>query len=278
MDGVAIDWQRDGEGRPIFVVGSTVYYPRAFSKLLRRRFELVFIDGRHFMPEYSPDHGRLESVDLSTFAQDVERVREVLGYERIIILGHSIHGQIALEYAHSYRERVAGVVLIGAVPFAFEEFVEEADSLWQTVASDERKRLMESRRATLDAVLAAAPAPRSFAVEYDHLSPLYWADPAFDAGGLLAGLENGPAFPRLVASLPSREAALARLERIEVPILLILGKLDFVVPYTTWEGLLSEVEEDDALEYHLLVQAGHNPQTEVPEQFDPILIDWSSRL
>lgn len=96
------------------------------------------------------------------------------------------------------------------------------------------------------------------------------------ASGLLAGLENGPAFPRLVASLPSREEALARLEQLEAPILLILGKSDFAVPYTAWEGLLSDIEGGSDLEHHLLEQAGHNPQTRLPR--NSILIGWASGL
>lgn len=56
------------------------------------------------------------------------------------------------------------------------------------------------------------------------------------------------------------------MERVQAPTLLVLGKLDFAVPYTAWEELIEGVESVD---YVLLPEDSHNPQTE----FDPILIE-----
>lgn len=267
-------WVREGSGLPIFVLGSAVYYPKAFSRHLRNHFQLVFIDGRHFVPAYTPGRERLAAINLATFADDVEAVRQALGYERIVVAGHSIHGQIALEYADRYAERTSEVVLIAAVPFAFAEFAADADRVWQELASDERKSVMAARLAIRDDVLAGTPQTRRFAADYNLRGPLYWADPQYDATTLLEGLENGPAFARLAATLPSPEQARARLERISAPILLVLGKLDFAIPYTVWEELIRGVPN---VEYYLLAQDSHNPQTESADRFDPILIRWLSR-
>jgi proline iminopeptidase len=148
----------------MFVLGSAVYYPRAYSAELRRHFELVFIDGRHFVPGYAPPADVLSQVDLGTFADDVEAVRQALGYGEIIVVGHSVHGQIALEYADRYPESTSRVVLIGAVPYRFSDFAGANDRVWEELASPERRTLLEARLATLDEVVAAAPATRSFAV------------------------------------------------------------------------------------------------------------------
>ena len=139
------------------------------------------------------------------------------------------------------------------------------------MASPERRALLEARLATLDEVVAAAPPTRSFAVDYHHRSPVFWADPEYDATALLAGLENGPAFDRLVGTLPHRAAARARLERITAPILLVLGRLDFAIAYTAWEEL---IEGLDGIDYVLMEEDSHNPQTESPDRFDPILTGW----
>lgn len=271
VDGAELTWVREGDGPPVFVLGSAIYYPRAYSQELRRHFELVFVDGRHFVPDYAPDGEALREVDLSTFAHDVDVVRRALGYGRVSVIGHSIHGQIALEYADRYPESVSSLVLVAAVPYSFSELAEENERVWEELATPERRAVLAERLETLQEVVAVAPPTRSFATDYAHRSPIYWADPEYDASSLLAGLENGPAFSRLAGTLPSREAARARLERIEPPVLLVLGKLDFAVAYTAWEELIEGLE---GVDYVLLEEDGHNPQTESPDRFDPILIRW----
>jgi proline iminopeptidase len=274
VDGAPFRWVREGRGPAVFVLGSSVYYPKAFSAGLRNYFELVFVDGRHFVPSYAPDPETLSKIDLAKFADDVEAMRRTLGYERIVIVGHSIHGQIALEYAARFPASTARVVLIAAVPYAFGEFASAAAAIWDTLATEERKTLLAERTNDLRAVLAAHPPNRSFAVSYDRRAPLYWADPGYDATQLLEGLENGPAFARLAASLPTRSQARARLERINAPILLVLGKLDFAIPYTAWEELIRGL---DNVDYVLLEMDSHNPQTESPARFDPVMINWARR-
>lgn len=44
-----LQYVRDGSGPPVLIVGSATYYPKAFSSNLREHFELVFVDGRHFV-------------------------------------------------------------------------------------------------------------------------------------------------------------------------------------------------------------------------------------
>lgn len=160
------------------------------------------------------------------------------------------------------------------MPYRPSEVSDFADQVWDELASDERKLLLEERDATLDSVVSAVPPERSWAIGYAHRSPLYWADPEYDATELLEGTENGPAPGRLFVSLPSAEAARERLGRLRMPTLLILGRIDFAVPYTAWEELLKGTS---GIDYVLLDGDGHNPMTESPGRFDPILIDWMER-
>jgi proline iminopeptidase len=165
-------------------------------------------------------------------------VRQHVGVDRMAVLGHSVHAQIALAYARKYGQRTSHLILVGGVPYAFAEFAEEAAHLWQEHASPERQAIFETNVNDLDARLAAAPATRSFAVTYRAHGPLYWADPAYDAAPLLEGLENGPAFDRLFALMPSRAEVRRSLAHVRVPSLLVLGRLDFAIPYTVWEELM----------------------------------------
>ncbi len=119
------------------------------------------------------------------------------------------------------------------------------DQLWNELASEDRKAVLEDRLETLDEVMSGVPPKRRFAEKYIHRSPWYWVDPEYDATEVFAGLESGPAFARLRESVKSLTKAKERLRRIQAPILLILGKLDFAVPYMAWEELIEGVESID---------------------------------
>ena len=105
-------YQVEGTGTPTIVIGSSVYLPRAFSNNLRKHLRMVYLDHRGYAPSPGP-------MNASAFAEnklidDVERARQQLGLGRIVVMGHSIHSIIALEYAKKYSDNVSHVVMIGA--------------------------------------------------------------------------------------------------------------------------------------------------------------------
>ena len=48
-EGFALNVSIRGNGRPILVVGSSIYYPRLFSEQLYTSFQLIFLDHRGFV-------------------------------------------------------------------------------------------------------------------------------------------------------------------------------------------------------------------------------------
>ncbi len=52
---------------------------------------------------------------IATLVEDVEALRAALGVPRIVPMGHSFGGLLALEYAARYPERTAGVVFVAGV-------------------------------------------------------------------------------------------------------------------------------------------------------------------
>ena len=50
------------------------------------------------------------------FSDDVEQIRKALDIPKICVLGHSIHGNLALEYARKYPQHTSHVIVIGAPP------------------------------------------------------------------------------------------------------------------------------------------------------------------
>lgn len=273
VDGVELKYVREGRGPSLLVIGSATYYPRAFSQELRQHYDCIFPDSRHFVPSFVPE-ASATPLTVDDFADDVEAVRQHLGIERMVVLGHSVHAQIAISYARRYQNHTSHLALVCGVPYAFAEFQDAATRFVDEDASAERKSALREGEAGLNEQLATAPPSRSFAVSYLARGPLYWADYRYDATELLAGLENGPAFDQLFGAVPSKAAVRRSLEEIEVPVLLVLGKLDFAIPYVTWEPLIQGLEN---VTYVRLDEDSHNPQTESPDRFDATLVDWFTR-
>ncbi len=278
IDGYKLKYIRSGKGNPIIVIGSSEYYSKAFSKDLENRFELIFIDSRHFVADCNPTGEDLAKIDLSTFSSDIEEIRKHLGINKFGLIGHSIHAQIAIDYAVSYPNNVEELIIIGGVPYSFSELGDLQTELWNSEASEERKSIAVANQEKLNKVMDSTVADREFAVSYHYNAPQYWANPNYDASKLLDGLRTCPAaFGKLFTSVPSKGEVIQKLKKLSTPTLLILGKLDFVIPYKAWEELINDKTN---FEYVLMENASHNPHTEETTQneFDKYLMEWISQL
>lgn len=269
--GVGLRYVREGTGEPIVVIGTATYYPRAFSAELRQKYELIFVDSRHFVPSYRPSESEMGAIDFDTLADDLEAVRLHLGIDEWIVLGCSFHAQIAMAYANKYPAQTSRLVLVAGVPFSFAELSGIAESFWDEHASEGRKRQHIANRKAIDAVLSATAPARKFAVNYVGEAAKYWVDSTYDATSLWEDVETSPVFEPLIAKLPSRNEARSTLQKLQMPTLVMLGKLDYAIPYVAWEGVIEGLQN---LDYVLLEEDSHNPQTEFPARFDAALINW----
>lgn len=274
VDDVELEYVREGQGRPILSIGSATFYPKSYSDHLREQFDFLFVDSRHFVPSYSPAAEQLAELTLETFASDALAIVDHLGLTKTAVMGHSVHAQIAISYALKYPERVTHLVLVCGVPYAFADFQDDSRELWEKEASDERKRILEARVVGLEKRLAAVPDSRKWIESYLANAPLYWANPAYDATWVFEDLHAGAAFAQLLEIVPPRDEVRRALERIKVPILVILGKLDYAIPYTSWMPLVDGLSN---VTCEILPDDSHNPQIESPDRFDEVLTEWFDR-
>lgn len=101
----------------VFLHGGPGYNSYSFQDLFGERLEgrrVVYLDQRG-----SGRSGALEdteqgaqTLDLDTLVADVEALREHLGFERIVPLGHGFGALPALEYARRHPTRTARVVVV----------------------------------------------------------------------------------------------------------------------------------------------------------------------
>jgi|WetSurMetagenome_2_1015567.scaffolds.fasta_scaffold00925_6 proline iminopeptidase len=268
VDGTDLNYTVEGKGMPCLVIGSSIYYPRTFSKELRNHLKFYFVDMRWFAKNYSPVN--LADFTLQTITDDIEKVRSELKLKKIIILGHSIHGTIAFEYAKRHPDKVSHIIMIGSPDIAGNKEQEDAiDSLWKT-ASDDRRKIQNKNWKILADMKNLSPA-QSDVETYCLMGPEYWYDATYDARWLWKDMTiHSDLLHHLYDTIFINYYMFRDRRNVPVPTYVALGKYDYVDPYTLWNG------HDDipGLTKRIFEKSGHTPQLEQPELFDAELMKW----
>ena len=104
-------------------------------------------EGRSFLRFDCSGHGlsggRFEDGSIGDWLEDSAAALTSLAQGRVIIVGSSMGGWLALLLAREMPERVAGLVTIAAAP----DFTE--DSFWAAFNADQRRQVMEEGRISL---------------------------------------------------------------------------------------------------------------------------------
>lgn len=268
-----LGYRIEGDGAPLLIVGSAVYYPRTFSRHLRHRMKLHFIDHRGFAPlhaGYSSD-----DIDFETVLDDIESMRRHLGVHRFAILGHSGHGYMALEYAKRHPQRVSHVVMIGTGPSHSAEHMALADRRWAELVAPDRKAVFEREMAKLGADIAARPEER-FKSLLIRLGAKSWFMPDFDAAPLWRDVTvNNPVFDHLWGEVFRDIDIRSGLDRLAMPVLLALGQSDYLVaPAEAWDAYRGDFAD---LTVRIFEKSSHTPQLEESDLFDGTLLSFLAR-
>lgn len=152
-----------GAGRPVLVVHGGPGYPSAgpWAGLapLTDRYQFVYYDQRGCGQSTRPfdtftsqnTYENMQTLDralgLGAQIADIERIRHILGQEKLILVGHSFGGFLAALYAAEFPERVEALVLVA--PAELLVMPPPSGGLFEQV----RGRLPEDQRAGYDAFL-----------------------------------------------------------------------------------------------------------------------------
>ncbi|MCP4634523.1 MAG: alpha/beta hydrolase, partial [candidate division Zixibacteria bacterium] len=238
----------EGNGIPCFVIGSAIYYPRTFSQDLRKHFKFIFLDIRGFAVSDKPYD--LEDITLDTILDDIEQIRQTLNIPKICVLGHSIVGLIALEYARKYPQHVSHVIVIGTPPNGMRANLKAARRHWKDNASDDRKELMNSINEKQDIQKLSKLSPGDIFINtYITNGPLYWYDPSYDCSLLWKDIKIDAKIVGKIEGIFFKNYDIAQgSDTITMPVFIAIGKYDFMVPHYQWD---SEIEKLPGLSYFL---------------------------
>jgi proline iminopeptidase len=262
----------EGTGHPTIVIGSAIYYPRAFSRDLRQNLRMVFLDHRGFAA--SPGPVPTSMFALETLVDDIECARQELGLGRIAIMGHSGHSFMALEYAKKYPQSVSHVIMIGCCPDFSAASLAMAEQYWQDSVNPDRKAVMaENLRRLPDEQLKSLQPGEAWIRTYVRNAPRIWYDPRFDASRFFEGVAINMDMYNHVWGEIFRDINIGRgLESFNRPVLLALGRYDFLVaPPSSWDRIRPLFHD---LTVRVFERSGHAPQTEEEDLFDAELLTW----
>ncbi|NOY27954.1 MAG: alpha/beta hydrolase [Oligoflexia bacterium] len=190
-----------------------------------------------------------------------------LGLDRVVIVGHSMGGQVALTFALRHEDRVAGLVL--AAPAGFERF-STGEAAWMKNYWHE-ERALEAREDELRATFTQ--------VVFNHHDEgverllrervQLGRDPSFRGTSVavsrsIAGMLDYPVIDRL--------------GEIRAPTLIVFGKDDRMIPNPVFTGgrteTIAKIGRDaiDGAQLVMLPGAGHMVQHDDPEGFNQALL------
>jgi proline iminopeptidase len=271
-------YRAEGSGPPCLTIGGAAFWAPTFSEGLRDDLRFIFADTRFLGPPSEPEE--VESVTMDSLLAEVEAVRRAAGVDRVIALGHSALGLVALEYAHHYPQHVSHVVMIGSPPRPLIEFdgpaldfIPEVKAFWEEDASVERKELLAVTQAELSEERMATVSPgKAFGVWYIAHRPMVFFDPRYDATWMFDPIEfNSPTFNHFLGVILEDYDVGATLSEVKAPVFLALGRYDYLVPHVTWDPWK---ESMPGLTCRVFDESGHYPMMEEPDRFDRELLEY----
>ncbi len=268
IEGTIFNYVVEGKGKPCLVIGSSIYYPRTFSDEISNHLRMYFVDMRWFASENASVD--LPNITIQSIADDIEQIRVALNLDDFIILGHSIHGTIAMEYTRRYPKHVSHCILIGS-PNIYNnmEYDNATEDIWKT-ASQERKELQKKNWMELQGIDSLSGS--ELVVEnYIAMAPKYWFNPRYDARWLWEDMTiDADIINYLYGTVYRDYNMFKKTPTVPVPTFVALGRYDYVIPLPLWENQ-SNIPN---LTLQIFERSGHTAQLEEPELFDKAILNW----
>ena len=268
IDGFRLKYFIEGSGPDVLVIGSSIYYPRSFSKNLRKFLRLHFVDYRGFA------EGPKMKLSFETLIDDIEQIRKTLGLKKCIVIGHSAHGLLAFEYAKKYKEHVSHAVIIGMPPHMRPDNIEMAQKNWDDSVWPERKAAFDRNIKLMpDEKLNQLPRDQWFLQMNFRNTPKSWYDYNFNSSALWQEVKpNTDVLDQMYLQFV-REVDISKgLESFDLPVLLAYGRFEFLVaPAHSWDPFRPKFKN---LTVRIFEKSAHSPQYEEAELFDAELLKW----
>jgi pimeloyl-ACP methyl ester carboxylesterase len=255
-NGVTLSWDEAGQGGHVVVLLHGYPFDRTMW-----RDQLLGITGHRLLALDLRGFGASDRgegpLTVEAYADDVAALLDTLGHQRIVLVGLSMGGYVALAFAERHRERLAGLVLMDTKASPDDDAGRKGrDEVIATIATDGTSKPI----ATMMDKLFAGDTPAE--VRERVLAMMQRASPAAMTGALGAMRDR-----------PDRRALLPQMGN--VPVLVIVGKEDRLTPPEVNREM---AEAAPGADFVLVEGAGHLPPMERPQTVNEALQPFLDRV
>lgn len=250
MTGIPAVYARGQAGAPILFLHGVGGDHSSWRPQLRR-----FGDSHRVFAWDMPGYGASPPLSEMTFpklAAAVASLLDALGLEKVTLVGQSLGGMIAQEFAATYPDRLSTLVLVATSP-AFGR----SDKDWQQKFIADRIGVLEAGASMADLaeknvnrVIGRDPDPEGVRIAKACTTNI--------------PMESYKDAVRMIVGFDRRDA----LGRIAVPTLAIAGEVDTVAPAAMMEKMAGRIP---GARYVCVPKAGHLVNLEQPAAFDAAL-------
>ena len=264
-DGISINYEIAGEGDCLILIHGfsdnlTMWYNQVpeFSK----RYRVLTLDVR--------GHGETEAPEgefsITLFAKDLRELLSALHIERACVLGYSMGGRIALQFALDYPEMVSGLVFANSGIAGVDYQVDE----------EQMKEMMERRQQMIEMFKTADIELIADTMAERSMSPgMRDTDPALFQKYKEIKMKNSPKYyTPIMQAMMTAAADPPDLSRLKCPVLIIAGERDGFMPLDLAEYMKKTIRRANLKVF----PTGHASALETPKEFNQAVLDFMREL
>lgn len=270
VNGTSLFYETIGKGTGVFFLHGGLGYDHTYFRPwidpLSEKFQVVYYD--HRGNGRSDGREELARVDHSTWIADLDALRERLGFQKFVLVGHSYGGVLGQEYALRYQDRLAGLVLMTTLC---------AWDYWDTVVANARARGTPEQIAAAEGMRDHVPDAEAFTKQGDAVIPLYFKryDPKIGDKIKREGTPSYQAYNRGFVECMRDWSVADRLHEIKVPTLILAGADDWITPVSQAQRIHKGIKGSKLVVFE---ESGHFPFIEERERYLKVLGDWIAAL
>jgi len=258
FEGIKVSYRAEGRGMPLVLLHGYLEAAEVWEPLAERLsgdFRVIAVD----LPGHGDSDVRGDTHTMEFLARAVRAVLSDAGEERILLIGHSLGGYVALAFAEMFPELLAGYVLFASHPHADTPEAVAKRNREIAVVKAGKKNIMYPGNISM---MFAEKNLRSMAAELRRSK-------------MIASHISGEGIIAMLNGMIARPSRQSLVETGRVPLLWILGRHDL---YFSPEKAIRDTRLPHNAEVAILENSGHLGFLEETERSAGLITDFARKL